>query len=166
MVKKNNLDPLKQHLEEMTGRFTGFGPNARGILPEKYKKDRAPDLAGLADQIKARFTNAQRRKLKQAIPKPLDKTPKNVIIYGSGFLEPIINSIKYWGQYGKSWKHDSDRDKSELKRLRNLKQQRGGKFELADLRDGAMGPIGWIRMGIRKKRQREINKLKKELGEK
>ena len=163
MVKKNDLDPLKQHLEEMSRRFIGFGPGARNPEARVPIKN---DLAGLADKIKARFINAQRHKVKQAIPKALDKTPRNVIIYGSGFLEPIINSIKYWGQYGKSWKHDSDKAKAELNRLRNLKQQRGGKFELADLRDGAMGPIGWIRMGIRKKRQREINKLKKELGEK
>ena len=42
---------------------------------------------------------------------------------------------------------------------------KGGKFELQDLRDGFMGPIGWIRMGVRKRRQREIEQLKKELGE-
>ena len=36
----------------------------------------------------------------------------------------------------------------------------GGKFHLDDLRDGLMGPIGWIRLGMRKKREREIERLK------
>lgn len=37
----------------------------------------------------------------------------------------------------------------------------GGKFHWDDLRDGLMGPIGWIRLGMRKKREREIEKLKR-----
>lgn len=47
----------------------------------------------------------------------------------------------------------------------DLLKKRGGKFELRDLRDFFGGPQGWIRMGIRKKRQKEIDALKKELGE-
>lgn len=85
---------------------------------------------------------------------------------GSGPVGKIItNSLKFWGDYGKSWKDSRKAQIDELERLRKLKKERGGKFELQDLRDGFLGPIGWIRMGLRKKRQREIERLKKELGE-
>jgi len=84
---------------------------------------------------------------------------------GSGIFSPIWKSLTYWAKYGKNWKKDSDRDKAELEKLRAAKKARGGKIKLEDVRDGLMGPIGWIRMGVRKKRQREIAKLKKELGQ-
>ena len=162
MVKKV-IDPFQAVLERL---YSG----RNGGNPATWSPSHRNDInlsSDIATKIRERFANAQRRRVnKNFHKKPDDKTPRQVLIYGSGFLEPIINSIKYWGQYGKSWKNDSDKAKAELNRLRNLKKQRGGKFELADLRDGAMGPIGWIRMGIRKKRQKEINKLKKELGEK
>ena len=85
---------------------------------------------------------------------------------GGGFnpFATIGKSLQFWGKYGKSWYDDSKRDKETLARLEKLKKQRGGKFELRDLRDGLLGPIGWIRMGIRKSRQKKIDALKKELG--
>ena len=48
------------------------------------------------------------------------------------------------------------------KRLRE-KQLRGGKFEPRDILEFFMGPAGWINMGIRKARQRKMEKLQKEL---
>ena len=86
---------------------------------------------------------------------------------GNGFnpFGLIGKSLKYWVNYGKSWKDDKDADNKEIERLKRLKASKGGKFELRDLRDGFMGPIGWIRMGLRKKRQREIERLKKDVGE-
>ena len=84
----------------------------------------------------------------------------------------IGKSLKYWFDYGKSWHSDRMRQLDTIKMLEALKRQRGGKmrrtrggkFELQDLRDGFMGPIGWIRMGLRKKRARQIERLKQELG--
>lgn len=55
---------------------------------------------------------------------------------------------------------------AEIERLKrqiaDKKQISGGKFEPRDLLDFAAGPIGWTMMGLRKKRDREIEKLKRE----
>ena len=86
---------------------------------------------------------------------------------GGGILNPfsaIWNGAKYWGKYAKHWSDETKREKDQLAMLEKLKKQRGGKFELKDLRDGLLGPIGWIRLGLRKSRQRKIDALKKELG--
>ena len=85
---------------------------------------------------------------------------------GNGLLPKIImKSLGYWKDYFTDWHGSRKNEEQELERLRKLKKARGGKFELQDLRDGFLGPIGWIRMARRKKRQREIERLKKELGE-
>lgn len=68
-------------------------------------------------------------------------------------------------RYLQSWEKDKNAQLAEIERLEKLKKQRGGKFEFRDIRDGLLGPVGWIRMGIRKNRERKIAQLKKELGE-
>lgn len=45
-----------------------------------------------------------------------------------------------------------------------LRMKKGGKFELGDVRDFLAGPLGWVRMGMRKSRQNKIDALKNELG--
>lgn len=78
------------------------------------------------------------------------------------FVGPYFKTLFNWG---KSWHDENKEQKAELERLRKLKASKGGKFELKDIGDFFAGPLGWIRMGIRKKRAREIEKLKNELGE-
>lgn len=48
-----------------------------------------------------------------------------------------------------------------MKKLRNT---RGGKFETKDIVDFFAGPIGWAAMGMRKKRERQIADLEKQLN--
>ena len=73
--------------------------------------------------------------------------------------------LKFTGNWIQNSLMSSKQQKDELEYLRRLKKMRGGKFEPAtDIVDFLAGPIGWIKMGIRKKRQREIDNLKKELN--
>lgn len=97
---------------------------------------------------------------------PAIKAARMKQMKGKGVLGKIIGkSLGYWKNYFTDWHGSRKNEEQELERLRKLKKARGGKFELQDLRDGFLGPIGWIRMARRKKRQREIERLKKELGE-
>ena len=80
---------------------------------------------------------------------------------GKGLLK---NSLGFWNNYVNDWQTQRKQQLDEIKRLRELKKQKGGKFEIQDLRDGLLGPLGWINMGLRKKRQREIDALKNELN--
>lgn len=114
--------------------------------------------AALRGYGKTRAVASKLRRIRKATRKTVN---------GGAFnpLTLIPKSLGYWFKYGKSWHGEKKDQEAELERLRKLKASRGGKFELADLRDGFLGPVGWIRMAKRKQRQREIEKLKKELGE-
>lgn len=73
--------------------------------------------------------------------------------------------LKFTNGWLTDWIKQTKKQKAELERLKKLKQTRGGKFEpKTDIIDFLAGPLGWIKMGIRKKRQREIEQLKKELN--
>lgn len=63
------------------------------------------------------------------------------------------------GKWIKGWRDEDVAQRKELKRLR------GGKFDAKkDVVDILAGPLGWIKMGIRKKREKEIAKLRGEQG--
>lgn len=65
---------------------------------------------------------------------------------------------KSLGKWIKGWREEDVAQRRELKRLR------GGKIEGKDVVDFFAGPLGWIKMGIRKKRQKEIDALRKARG--
>lgn len=85
-------------------------------------------------------------------------------VQGGGVLGTLFKkSLGFWKDYFTNWQQDSDDYYKQKEAL--MKQKNGGSFELRDLRDGLLGPVGWVRMGVRKKRQRELEKLKQELGD-
>lgn len=163
------------------------GPGTRQILTKEDFKQRIKELeerrrkekeeerrryASLSPEEQSKHWDEEMRKRREENEKIFQARfnqfpPRYPLLKkGAGFnpLGLIGKSLKFWGSYGKSWYDDSKRDKDQLAMLEKLKKQRGGKFELKDIRDGLLGPIGWIRMGIRKSRQRKIDALKKELG--
>ena len=85
-----------------------------------------------------------------------------------GIASVYSSFVKKWLN---GWKNEHDEYKREKARLEAIKAQRtkgkgirGGQFETQDLVDGLAGPLGWIKMGLRKKRRKEIAQMKKELG--
>ena len=84
---------------------------------------------------------------------------EQILSYG---LKGTLNSIGDWVNTSRSMK-------DELKRLRELKKAKGGKFTFHDFMKIITTPggpvIGAIRVGVEKKREKEIEKLRKELGE-
>lgn len=84
---------------------------------------------------------------------------------GGSFILPLIRtglglSINYY----KKKLEDRQKQIDEINRLKQLKKQQGGGFDSRDIIDGLMGPYGWIAMAMRKKREREIEQLKRELS--
>lgn len=74
-------------------------------------------------------------------------------------------ALNFWGQFGEDWQKTKDRQLQKIKMLKQLKNELyGGKFERMDLIDGFLGPIGWLRMGLRKARDRKIKRLQDEIG--
>ena len=89
---------------------------------------------------------------------------------GRGPIGDVIgNSLGYWTNYFGDWHTLRKAQLAEIERLKKkrdeLKKQRGGKIDKNTVRDIFLGPVGWIHAGMTKKRQREIEQLKKEVGE-
>ena len=128
---------------------------------EEYRKslENAKKMKG-----KGRYVS----KVKETSAKKRTKKTKNTLSEFEGgaldFIKPIFDSIGYWFKYGHSWKQDKKAQEAQLRQLQEMKKNRGGAINMEDLRDGLMGPIGWIRMGVRKTRQKKIDKLRNELG--
>lgn len=53
--------------------------------------------------------------------------------------------------------------KSKVEKIKSERRCRGGKFTGKDAVDIVMGPWGWLALGLRKKREREIQRLKEKL---
>lgn len=56
-----------------------------------------------------------------------------------------------------------DRLHTKAKKAVENRKYRGGKFTGKDALDIVMGPWGWLALGLRKKREREIKRLKEKL---
>lgn len=87
---------------------------------------------------------------------------------GGSILSLIGKSLGFWKDYAMDWHKDKKHHQEMLDVLNKAKEKygkaKGGKFQLQDVKDFFLGPPGWFRMGFRKKREREIEALKKELG--
>lgn len=78
-------------------------------------------------------------------------------------------------RWANDWIDEAKNANAEIKRLKHkialrkaMERQRaasGGSRVGRDILDALAGPAGWIRMGIRRKKEKEIRKLKKEAGE-
>ena len=82
-----------------------------------------------------------------------------------GLLAPkYFNYISGWAKDGFD---ERAAQKNEIARLKEkIKNKKGGKFDpKKDITDFIMGPWGWLKMGLRKKREREIARLRQEAGE-
>lgn len=159
------------------GRFLKRSPEAMEYMA-KLRSKRKTQLVKGSPEAKAYM--AKLRAMRKS-----KKITGNGIIPGVEIPDPVTglvkNSLGYWKNYFTGWAGASKARKAEiarlkamlaarggkyedLKRLKTLWTAKGGKFEMQDLRDGFMGPIGWIRMIIRKKQQRELERLRKELN--
>ena len=101
--------------------------------------------------------------------KPYFQQIKRHHLSGGGPITDLVgNSLGYWTNYFGNWHEERKAQKAEIERLKKkrdeMKKKKGG-GTLQDIRDGFMGPVGWAHMIATKKRQREIEKLKKEVGE-
>ena len=91
---------------------------------------------------------------------------------GNGFILSMLADLFKQGitKWGKSRWDERNKQIAEKKRLEEklkMKKERqtsGGKIDTRDIIDGIMGPWGWLAMGLRKKRERDIKKLKDQLA--
>lgn len=98
---------------------------------------------------------------------------------GSGIFGTLFGQyakgVHHWV---KGWHKEDSANNAELRRLKRkiaeqkrAKQQQQQQQEQGSGRvgqylvDALAGPLGWIRMGVRRKKEKEIRKLKREAGE-
>ena len=80
---------------------------------------------------------------------------------GGGILTTVLPT--YLRLTGNFFKDHATTRRNQLAELERLRKLRGGKFELRDIRDFFAGPIGWAMMGVRKRREKEIEDLQRQL---
>lgn len=80
---------------------------------------------------------------------------------GGGILTTVLPT--YLRLTGNFFNDHATTRRNQLAELERLRKLRGGKFELRDIRDFFAGPIGWAMMGVRKRREKEIEDLQRQL---
>jgi len=72
----------------------------------------------------------------------------------TSLIEPYTNFVGNWIKDRKQYRDE------QLRQIAELKKKKGGKFDpKRDIVDFLAGPIGWTMMGLRKKREKEIEAL-------
>lgn len=83
----------------------------------------------------------------------------------AALIKAYLTGVSGWA---KSRITERQQQKAQLEQLRDLvemKRLTGGKFDpKKDIVDFLAGPWGWLAMGMRKKREKEIAKLQQELA--
>lgn len=144
--------------------ITGTAKNLRALREER-------------DKLRRMKREKELRK-KMAMQNPPAMTGMGRLIKNDGPTYRYVNSLP-------SFEHTNPMPLIDrMKRLRERRKRRedllkrrqetmeniippinGGKFEGRDILDFLAGPSGWIAMGIRKKRQREIEQLQRDLAQ-
>ena len=112
-------------------------------------------------------TAAQRRKrekMREMMQQELEKVRKRRELQKKWAVDPQFEEEDYWKRKlkGKSLK-DLVLEHGQ-KNPPPLSTYQGGKLEGRDVIDFLAGPIGWAFMGVRKSREKKIDKLKKQLN--
>ena len=89
-----------------------------------------------------------------------------------GPAKPIVEKgTNWWKSYFGSWKTGRQANKDTINKMKakiaelQAQNKTGGKIEGADVRDGLLGPVGWARLIMRKKQEKEKKKLQKQLDD-
>ena len=118
------------------------------------------DGEGMISHKKRRKT--QRKQLKGGM------SPLLMKLLGSAYLKLVKN----WAEGHFSRRKDQNdiiallenkKKELEFEKMQQKQKIKGGKFESRDILDGLAGPWGWLMMGLRKRRDRKIENLKKEI---
>lgn len=129
-----DLDALKERLRK-NARKLGYVERESGKAPKRTSAHVKGESVGGCAACRRRFERIN--------------SSKNV--FPESFLEDKMNMMNL-GMTGR---------KAPRKTAANIK---GGKFVPRDILDFIAGPIGWAFMGVRKKREKQIDKLQKELA--
>lgn len=129
-----DLDALKERLRK-NARKLGYVERESGKAPKRTSAHVKGESVGGCAACRRRFERIN--------------SSKNV--FPESFLEDKMNMMNL-GMTGR---------KAPRKTAANVK---GGKFVARDILDFIAGPIGWAFMGVRKKREKQIANLQKELA--
>ena len=96
------------------------------------------------------------------------KGGKNRKVRGGSLAALIKTYLTGASTWARSRLQERRQQKDQLEQLRQLvelKKMQGGKFDpKKDIVDFLAGPWGWVAMGMRKKREKEIAKLQQQLA--